>query len=79
MDRSQSAATDNPTPPEKNGTAAGPLLSASALRFAAPDHVAAITLSTGREIRVENGVLTAPRDLTHEERRQIERAGFATA
>ena len=74
MARSQSAAaeTDPPTP-----TADGdPATSPTPLRFAAPIHVSAITLSTEREIQVKKGVLTAPADLSDDERRQIVRAGF---
>jgi hypothetical protein len=75
MARSQSAAadTDPPTP-----TADGdPATSPSPLCFAAPAHVSAITLSTEREIHVEDGVLTLPDDLSDDELRQIVRAGFA--
>jgi hypothetical protein len=75
MARSQSAAadTDPPTP-----TADGdPTTSPRPLRFAAPAHVSAITLSTEREIHVEDGVLTLPDDLSDDELRQIVRAGFA--
>jgi len=73
MARSQSAAaeTDPPTPTADDAAAT----SSTPLRFAAPAHVAAITLSTGREIHVEDGVLTAPADLSDDERRQIARAG----
>ena len=71
MARSQSTAAD--TDPTATGdTAPTP----SPLRLAAPAHVSAITLSTEREIRVENGTLTLPDDLSDDERRQIARAGF---
>ena len=75
MARSQSAAadTDSPTPTADGDPAPTP----SPLRFAAPAHVSAITLSTEREIHVEDGVLIVPDDLSDDERRQITRAGFA--
>jgi hypothetical protein len=79
MARSQSAAadTDPPTPTADGDTVTAPTLTTSPLplRFAAPDHVSAIILSTGREIGVEDGVLIAPSDLSDDERRQITRAG----
>jgi len=79
MARSQSAAadTDPPTPKADGDTATAPAPTMSPLppRFTAPDHVSAIILSTGREIGVENGVLTAPTDLSDDEQRQIARAG----
>ena len=77
MARTQSAAadTDPPTPTADEDAATSP----TPLRFAAPAHVSAITLSTEREIQVENGVLTVPDDLSDDERRQIVRAGFAAA
>jgi hypothetical protein len=79
MARSQSAAadTDPPTPKADGDTAIAPAPTTSPLppRFTAPDHVSAIILSTGREIGVENGVLTAPTDLSDDEQRQIARAG----
>lgn len=79
MARSQSATADtDPTTPKADGdTTSAPILTTSPLppRFTAPDHVSAIILSTGREIGVENGVLTAPSDLSDDERRQIARAG----
>jgi hypothetical protein len=77
MARSQSAIadTDPPTP-----TADGdPATSPTPLRFTAPAHVSAITLSTDREIHVEDGVLIVPDDLSDDEQRQIRRAGFALA
>lgn len=73
MARSQSAAADTDPPTAVGDPAPAP----SPLRFAAPAHVSAITLSTEREIHVEDGVLTAPDDLSDDERRQIMRAGFA--
>ena len=83
MDRSQSAATDKaplarkaegfPTEHEASAT------SATVLRFNAPDHVSAVILSTGREIRIEGGMFTAPDDLSDDERRQIGRAGCTPA
>lgn len=77
MARSQSAAADTDPPmPKADGD---PAISPTPLRFAAPTHVSAITLSTAREIRVEAGVLTVPDDLSDEERRQIVRAGFIAA
>ena len=81
MARSQSAAadTDPPTPVADGGAAASPAISAAPVHLTAPDHVTAITLSTEREIRVENGMLPLPDDLTDDERRQIERAGFIAA
>jgi len=73
MARSQSAAVDiDPRTPTADHAAA---TSPTPLRFAAPAHVSAITLSTGREIHVDDGVLTAPADLSDDERRQITRAG----
>ena len=77
MARSQSAAadTDPPTPTAGEDAATSP----TPLRFAAPAHVSAITLSTEREIHVEDGVLTAPADLSDDELRQIARAGFTVA
>jgi hypothetical protein len=81
MARSQSAPADTDSPPPLAGgdPAPPPALAAplAPLRFAAPDHVSAITLSTERVMRVEDGVLTAPNDLSDHERRQILRAGFA--
>jgi len=72
MARSQFASAD--TDPL---TAVGdPVPTPSPLRFAAPAHVSAITLSTEREIHVEDGVLIVPDDLSDDERRQIARAGF---
>ncbi|WP_066806413.1 hypothetical protein [Sphingomonas asaccharolytica] len=74
MARSQSAAADtDPLMPTADGDTA---TSPSLLRFAAPAHVSAITLSTEREIHVEDGVLAVPDDLSDDERRQITRAGF---
>lgn len=74
MARSQSAAAEtNPQTPMADGD---PTISLSPLRLAAPPHVSAITLSTERKIDVEDGVLTAPDDLSDDERRQIARAGF---
>jgi hypothetical protein len=79
MARSQSAAadTDPPTPKADGDTATAATVIAppQSPRFTAPDHVSAIILSTGREIGIENGVLTAPSDLSDDERRQITRAG----
>ena len=77
MARSQSAAadTDPPTPTADEDAATSP----TPLRFAAPAHVSAITLSTEREIHVEDGVLTAPADLSDDELRQIARAGFTAS
>jgi len=72
MARSQSAAADADPPTAVDD----PAPTASLLRFAAPAHVSAITLSTEREFPVEDGVLIAPDDLSAEERRQIARAGF---
>jgi hypothetical protein len=75
MARSQSAAAETDSP-----TAVGdPAPTPSPLRFTAPAHVSAITLSTEREIPVEDGVLTAPDDLSDDEQRQIVRAGFTAA
>lgn len=72
MARSQSAAAD--TDPS---TAVGnPASASSPLRFSAPAHVSAITLSTEREFPVEDGVLIVTDDLSDDERRQIARAGF---
>jgi len=83
MARSQSAATDtDPQMPKADGdpaTGQTPTTSPLPLRFAAPDHVSAIILSTGREIAIEHGVLTAPSDLSEDERRQIARAGCTPA
>lgn len=77
MARSQSAAADTDPPmPKADGD---PAISPTPLRFTAPAHVSAITLSTAREIRVEDGVLSAPDDLSDEERRQIVRAGFTAS
>lgn len=77
MARSQSATADTDPPmPKADGD---PAITPTPLRFAAPAHVSAITLSTAREIRVEDGVLTVPDDLSDEERRQIVRAGFIAA
>ena len=76
MARSQSAADiDFPTPTAE-GEPASVALTPKPLCFIAPDHVSAIALSTGREIRVENGAVAAPDDLSDDERRQIHRAGF---
>jgi len=74
MARSQSAAAD--TDPPKPRADGDPAISPTPLRFTAPVHVSAITLSTAREIRVQDGVLTVPDDLSDEEQRQIVRAGF---
>ena len=81
MPRSPSAAadTDPPTPPADGDPVSAPIPATAPLRFTAPDHVSAITLSTGREIRVEGGTLTAPDDLSDNERQQILGAGFAPA
>jgi hypothetical protein len=83
MARSQSAAADTDPPmPKAEGdpaAAATPTASTLPLRFTAPDHVSAIILSTGREIGVEHSVLTAPIDLSDDERRQISRAGCVPA
>lgn len=74
MARSQSAPADtDPPTPMADGD---PATSTPPLRFTAPPHVSAITLSTEREIHVEDGVLTVPDDLSDDERRQIVRAGF---
>jgi len=74
MARSQSAAADpDPATPT---TDSDPAISSMPLCFTAPAHVSAITLSTEREIRVEDGVLSVPDDLSEEEQRQIVRAGF---
>lgn len=77
MARSQSAPAD--TGPASPTTDSEPAATPTPPRFAAPNHVSAITLSTGREICVEDGVLTAPDDLSDDERRQIARAGFIAA
>jgi hypothetical protein len=83
MARSQSAAADTDPPmPKADGepaTAVTLTTSPLPLRFAVPDHVSAIILSTGREIAVEHGALTAPSDLSEDERRQIARAGCTPA
>jgi len=47
--------------------------------FTAPEHVTAIYFSTGREIEVVDGALTAPDDLSDDERLQLTRAGFSAA
>lgn len=47
--------------------------------FTAPAHVSAIYFSTGREVEVVDGVLTAPDDLSDDERLQLTRAGFVPA
>jgi hypothetical protein len=53
---------------------------ATATRYVAPDHVSAIYFSTGREVLVgEDGTLTAPDDLSDDERLQLTRAGFSAA
>lgn len=80
MPRSQSAAadTDPPTPPA-DGDPAPAAAPARPQRFTAPGDIAGLFLSTGREIRVENGTLTVPDDLSDDERRQIVRAGFTPA
>lgn len=72
MARSQSASADTDPP----GAVGDPAPAPSPLRFAAPAHVSAITLSTEREIPVEDGVLIVSDDLSDDERRQIARAGF---
>jgi hypothetical protein len=48
-------------------------------RFAAPTHVSAITLSTGRLIEVVDGHSDVPADITFHERNQLIRAGFVPA
>jgi hypothetical protein len=72
MARSQSAAADTDSPMAVDD----PTSASSPLRFAAPAHVSAITLSTERKLPVEDGVLIAPDDLSDDERRQIACAGF---
>lgn len=47
--------------------------------FTAPEHVTAITFSTGRVVEVVDGALSAPDDLSHDERLQLTRAGFVPA
>lgn len=80
MARSQSATADaDPPTPAADGdptTTPAPSPATHATRYVAPDHVSAIILSTEREIRVEDGMLIAPDDLSDDERRQIARAGF---
>ncbi len=76
MGPSDTVSPDATTTAAESGKASAAGSSVIPIRFTAPAHVSAVTLSTGREIRVESGTLTAPDDLTHDERRQIERAGF---
>lgn len=53
---------------------------APANRFTAPIDTTAIIFSTGRQIGVgDDGTLTAPDDLTDDERLQLSRAGFSAA
>jgi hypothetical protein len=47
--------------------------------FTAPNHVTAIAFSTGRVVDVTDGALTAPNDLSDDERLQLTRAGFVPA
>lgn len=78
MARPESIADTGPaTPPANAGSAPAGDTPPAGPRFTAPDHVAAITLSTEREIRVADGMLTVPADLSDDERRQVLRAGFA--
>jgi len=83
MARSQSAAGDTDpltlTAEGDPATDATPIAPTSPPRFKAPGHVSAIILSTGREVRVKDGVLTVPADLSDDEWRQIVRAGFIAA
>jgi hypothetical protein len=72
-DASAPASTD--AAPTKAAAPASPTT-----RFTAPIDTTAIIFSTGRQVNVaEDGTLTAPDDLSDDERLQLTRAGFSAA